>query len=139
VKEQKFGFIFHKLFIEYEKCNSCLHSFSNSFHLIETNKLILYSSNIAHIVSKSFSTFQIKEKTINQFIQVFDFQQNEETRNNKREKERGYRTLLRLFLPTHFHQFNKFLRTISRNFWCYELVSTIDFSIFKSRKYLTHV
>jgi hypothetical protein len=107
--------------------------------LIETNKLFLYSSNIAHIVSKSFSTFQIKEKTTNQIIQVFDFQQNEETRNNKREKERGYRTLLRLFLPTHFHQFNKFLRTISRNFWCYELVSTIDFSIFKSRKYLTHV
>jgi hypothetical protein len=25
---------------------------------------------------------------------------------------KGYRTLLRFFLPTHLHQFNKFLRTI---------------------------
>jgi hypothetical protein len=35
------------------------------------------------------------------------------TKNKESEnEERGYRTLLSLFLPTHLHQFNKFLRTI---------------------------
>jgi hypothetical protein len=30
----------------------------------------------------------------------------------QKQKRRGYRTLLRFFLPTHLHHFNKFLRTI---------------------------
>jgi hypothetical protein len=33
-----------------------------------------------------------------------------------------------LFLPTHLHQFNKFLRTIWRNFWCQSFVSDLDWN-----------
>jgi hypothetical protein len=38
-------------------------------------------------------------------------------------ENRVYKTLLRLFLPTHLHQFNKFLRTVWRNFWCQSFIS----------------
>jgi hypothetical protein len=80
---------------------------------------------------KILTTFQIKEET-NQIVVLMCVVWNEENKKQKtkqrdkqKREERGYRTLLRLFLPTHLHQINKFLRTIWRNFWCQSFISAI--------------
>jgi hypothetical protein len=81
-------------------------------------------SSIALTVYKSFQNpinIEIKEETKQILSVLYVRRRNKETRKTKQRKR--YRTLLRLFLPTHLHQFNKFLRTIWRNFWCQSFVS----------------
>jgi hypothetical protein len=43
----------------------------------------------------------------------------------ERLRERGYRTLIGIFVPTHFHQLCKFRWTFSRNLWCQSSVSVL--------------
>jgi hypothetical protein len=42
---------------------------------------------------------------------------------------RGYRTLIRIFLPTHFHQLSNKWRTIIWNCWCQSLISVFRIEI----------
>jgi hypothetical protein len=52
---------------------------------------------------------------------------------------RGYRTLIGIFLPTHFHHLSKNWRTILWNLWCQSLISVFRIEIIsETRQKHTH-
>jgi hypothetical protein len=91
------------------------------FEICWSNKIPIKSIFLTlHKLFQNPINISIKEET----NQIFELTWNEK---NKEQRER-YRTLLRLFPPTHLHQFNKFLRTIWRNCWCQSFVSVIKWN-----------
>jgi hypothetical protein len=84
--------------------------------------------------------FQIKEHIIKkksekethftslqyEYVSVWVSQIKTQTQFEKRERrDWGYRTLIGIFVPTHFHQLCKFLWTFFWNLWCQSFISVV--------------
>jgi hypothetical protein len=54
-----------------------------------------------------------------------EFHKSKQTQFEREDWERGYRTLIGIFVPTHFHQLCKFLWTFSRNLWCQSFITVL--------------
>jgi hypothetical protein len=68
----------------------------------------------------------------------FTNQNKHNLRRLREDWERRYRTLIGIFVPTHFHQLCKFLWTFSWNLWCQSFVSVLCVRVNEKERTLKH-